>query len=105
MKLVLPHWKLDKTPPPEERKEEVTLETKKDREKERKSTKSVKGLKADDVERESKTREAKDKDKGIIHSEIKYTVKIHGQTLCAILLAIRFQRVCVHLCNNVVTKV
>ncbi|KAK3749551.1 hypothetical protein QZH41_007285 [Actinostola sp. cb2023] len=53
LKLVLPHWKLDKTPPPEERKEEITLETKKDREKERKSTKSVKGLKADDVERES----------------------------------------------------
>ncbi|XP_048577844.1 androglobin isoform X3 [Nematostella vectensis] len=58
----LPRWKLENTPAPDEAKPQAAEGGKKEREKDRKSTRSIKDRQKEESERESKTRE-KDKDK------------------------------------------
>ena len=62
----LPRWKLENTPPPEEKKQPSTEGKKKDdKDKERKSTKSDKGqAQSEKADRDNKSKD-KDKDKGI----------------------------------------
>ena len=64
----LPRWKLENTPPPEEKKQHATECRKKDdRDKERKSTKSEKSQVPEKVEREKEKKEKeKEKDKGLL---------------------------------------
>ena len=60
----LPRWKLENTPPPEEKKPPNTeCKRKDDKDKERKSTKSDKALGQDKADRDNKARD-KDRDKG-----------------------------------------
>ena len=62
----MPRWKLENTPPPEEKKQPSTEGKKKDdKDKERKSTKSDKGqAQSEKADRDNKSKD-KDKDKGI----------------------------------------
>lgn len=61
----MPRWKLENTPPPEEKKQPSTEGKKKDdKDKERKSTKSDKVAQSEKADRDNKSKD-KDKDKGI----------------------------------------
>lgn len=79
----MPRWKLENTPPPEEKKQASTEGKKKDdKDKERKSTKSDKGQ----AQSEKADNKSKDKDKGISSVVLNCTLHIPFSTVIVIII-------------------